>query len=305
MDVQAVFGQLLRRDPSIALPDPPPFKAEAIGPEHKVQFVVELVGPRSLASANASTLLDAQWSSALGNPEIFGMAPADRDWQPLRRSDQGSLDSLALCWDLISEQGELTSQAAAHLFHVAESFGAQVQRRAMPLPPPADVNRAVSVLREIRDGLDIGVEILMVPKGPDFCERDVWIALSSLGFDLAPSGFFEMSAPGANGPLVTITPSGGQDAFKMSSVETGVSHPGLIIGFSVPLSADPVYSLEGSLKTADYLCKTLDAMAFNDADQALGPTVKNELSANLLAAVRALMGAGIEPGSRAAQKLFG
>ncbi len=304
-DVTTVFGQPLARDPKVALPPPPVRQPERPGPEHKVQFVIELVGPRSCPAAAVAALLDPRWHQALGQPQLFAMSPADKDWQPLIARTDGSYDSVALAWDLVTDQGELTSQAAAHLFQVAESFATHLQRRAMPLPPPADVNRHVSILKEIQENLDIGVEILMVPKGPEFPEREVWIALAELGFDLKPSGFFEIVDAATGDPYVEVTPTGGASSFALSSVQAEVRHPGLLIGFSLPLSPNPAYSLDAAYRTADHLGQRLNAAPFADGDQLLGHTVRNELSSNLMAAVRSMVGAGIEPGSRAAKRLFG
>lgn len=303
-DVTSVFGQPLSRDPRVALPNPPAPKQDRPGPEHKVQFVVELVGPRSCAASAAAALLDPQWFEALGKPYLYAMAPADRDWQPLTARKDGSYDSIALAWDMVADRGELTSQAAAHLFQVAESFSTHIQRRAMPLPPPADITRYVAALREMRENLDIGVEILMVPRAAEFSEREVWIALAELGFDLKSSGFFEVVPQGATDPLLTVTPSGGASSFALSQVERGHRHPGLIIGFSLPRSTNPTYSLDAAFQTADHLATKLNGAAFSDADQMLGHNTRNELSSNLMAAVRAMVSAGIEPGSRAARMLF-
>jgi len=303
-DPSTIFGQPLARDPRVALPSMPPKRADKAGPQHKVQFVIELVGPRSVPAAAAAALLGAQWFSSLGEPEAYAMAPADNDWKPLTNTTNGSYDSLALAWDLISPKGELTSQAAAHLFRMAESFGSHIQRRAMPLPPPADINRYVTPLRELADALDIGLEIMLIPKGPNFTERGIWVACAALGLDLGSDGFFELRAPGFTEPLLTVTPMGGADAFSLTAVQAGVTHAGLMMGFSVPRSPDPTFSLAAAFQTTDYLCQTLNAAAFNDADQMLGPTTRNELTSNLNAAVRTLSGVGIEPGSQAAMKLF-
>src|SRR5688572_32004658 len=112
-DVTSVFGQTLSRDPRVGLPNPPAPKTERPGPEHKVQFVVELVGPRSCLASSAATLLDPKWFQALGQPHLYSMAPADKDWQTLTARADGSYDSLALAWDMVADRGELTSQAAA------------------------------------------------------------------------------------------------------------------------------------------------------------------------------------------------
>lgn len=304
-DVTKVFGQPLARDPRVALPPPPARLSERPGPEHKVQFVIELVGPRSCPAAAVAALLDPRWHQALGQPQLFVMSPADKDWQPLTARTDGSYDSIALAWDLVADQGEFTSQAAAHLFQVAEGFATHIQRRAMPLPPPADVNRYVAALRDIQENLDIGVEILMVPKGAEFPEREVWIALAELGYDLKPSGFFEIVDPLTGDPYVEVTPTGGASSFTLSSVQAEVRHPGLLIGFSLPLSPNPTYSLDAAYRTADHLSQRLNAAAFADGDQTLGHTTRSELTSNLMAAVRSMIGAGIEPGSIAAKRLFG
>lgn len=302
-DVTSVFGQPLARDPRVALPPPPASTIERPGPQHKVQFVVELVGTRSCPASAVAALLSPQWNQALGHPQLFVMSPVDKEWQPLTNRTDGSYDSIALAWDLFADQGELSSQAAAHLFQVAESFATHIQRRAMPLPPPADVNKHVANLKQVQENLDIGVEILLVPRASEFTEREVWIALAELGFDLNTSGFFQIAA--TNGlPFLEVTPSGGASSFALSAVENGIRHPGLLIGFSVPLSPNPTYSLEMAFRTADHLCNRLNAAAFTDGDQLLGPRVRNELSSNLMAAVRTMAGTGIEPGSRAALGLF-
>lgn len=300
----SLFGQPLLRDPEVALSTMPPKRADKPGPQHRVQFVIEFVGPRSVPASAAAVLLTDQWYAALGQPQAFAMSPADTEWRPLTNATNGSYDSIAIAWNLVSEQGELTSQAAAHLFQVAESFGTHIQRRAMPLPPPADISRYIGVLRELRDALDIGVEIMLVAKGANIPEKDVWIACAALGLDLGPDGFFELRAQGFEEPLITVTPMGGAQQFSLRSVENGVDHPGLMIGFSVPRSPDPSFSLASAFRAADYLCQTLNAAAFNDADQLLGPTARNELTSNLHAAVRAMSGAGIEAGSEAALRLF-
>jgi len=304
-DPTSIFGQPLARDPKVALAAIAPKRPDKSGPQHKVQFVIEFVGPRSLPASSAAALLGKDWFASLGEPEAFAMAPADNQWRPLTGSTNGSYDSLALAWDLVSERGELTSQAAAHLFKVAESFGNQIQRRAMPLPPPADVSRYIGPLREIRDALDIGVELMLIPKGPDIPERDIWIACAALGLDLGADNFFELRAPEFEEPILTITPLGASKGFALSAVEARVAHPGLMMGFSVPRSPDPSHSLEVAFQACDYLSAQLNAVAFNDADQTLGPATRNQLTSNLHAAVRALSSAGIEPGSHAALKLFG
>src|SRR5690349_1319330 len=91
-------------------------------PARKVQFVVELVGPRTVPAAQAGELLHPNWRAALGQPELWAMRPADAAWQPLRALTQGSYDSIALAWDMVTPQGDLSAASAIHLAGVAEQF---------------------------------------------------------------------------------------------------------------------------------------------------------------------------------------
>ncbi len=305
MDTTQIFGQPLAPKPEVALPQIPTIPSSKFGPEHKVQYVIELVGPKSSPASTVSSLLDPRWHEALGQPNVFVMAPGDDGWQTLSSRADGSYDSIALAWDMLSEQGELTSKAAEHLLQVAEGFATHLQRRAMPLPPPADIDRYLVSLLDIRESLDIGVEILLVPKVSEFLEKDVWVALSELGYDLKPSGFFEVLPANSHLPLISVTPMGGASSFSLSAVQSGVRHPGLLIGFSLPLSPNPDYSLDAAFKTADHLVNQLHAAAFTDEDRPLSHSVRAEMRQNLGMAVQALEGVGIVPGSLASQILFG
>jgi hypothetical protein len=303
-DFQSVFGEALKPDPRVALPLPPEPETRATGPNRRFQFVVELVGMRTVPAAAASALLNDQWHRALGQPAVYCMAPGDDAWKSLVRTDSGAYDSLALAWNLVSPQGVLTNQAAAHLLQVAESFATHIQRRAIPLLPPTDVDRAVLDLKAIQESFDIGVEILMVPKGAEFLERDVWTNLASLGFELVSPGYFERSSSDGR-PYLTVTPSGGAQAFTLAGVVAEVRHPGLNLGFSLPLSPIPTYSLDSMFHTAIFLSDRLNAAAFVDGDVLMNHQVQSEFSSNLLAAVRSLNAAGIDPGSSAAFAIFG
>ena len=304
-EVDAVFGKPLQPNSAVAISSPPARNPEPNGPHHKVQFVVEFVGHRSVPATVAAALHSPQWFQALGSPELFAMSPSDQVWQTLTTRTDGSYDSLALAWDLLSANGQLTGSSANHLLKVAEGFASEIQRRAMPLPPPGDVDRLVKALNEIRDGLDIGVEVLLVPHGQEFLEREVWLALAELGFDIGASGFFEFKGPFDSAPLVTVIPTGGRDSFTLGAVQQGIRHPGLMIGFNVPTSPNPEFALDAVFRTADHLRNKLDATAFTDDDLPLDPSTKARLQSYLQDGIQALHRVGIEPGSRAAFKLFG
>ena len=188
-DVQSIFGAPLGPDPAIALRPPSLLPAAKPGPLHKVQFVVELVGPRSVAAAAVANLLSPQWYEALGRPEAFAMAPADTQWRVLTASTAGSYDSVALAWDIVSPRGELSSTAPQHLLQVAEQFATQIQRRAMSLPVPGDVDRIRRQLMEYRDNLDVGFGMTVLTHA-GIAERDVWLTCSRLGLDLGQADVF-------------------------------------------------------------------------------------------------------------------
>src|SRR5947209_1046377 len=127
MTPSSIFGEQLQRDPAVALPDITVSAKLTPGPVRKQQFVIELVGPRTVPAANVKVLLDSQWQSALGKPQIFVMGGADQFWRPLLSNDSsGAYDSVALAWDLISPQGQLNANSSQQLWNVAEHFAQQV-----------------------------------------------------------------------------------------------------------------------------------------------------------------------------------
>src|SRR5579872_4267007 len=121
-------------DPRIALPSPR-LVAPKMGPLHAVEFVIEIVGPRTMSAAAAGVLAQPNWFQALGQPNIWVMAPMDTTWQPLAASVTGSYDSLALTWPILGSNGTLTADSAQRLADTAERFAVTVERRALPMPP--------------------------------------------------------------------------------------------------------------------------------------------------------------------------
>src|ERR1700679_3887816 len=108
------FDPPLGPDPELALSEPAvtPYPS---GPAHRAQYVIELVGPRSVPASAAAQLWTQSWQNALGRPEIYCMSPADTSWQPMTDRKDGSYDSIALCWDMVSPLGRLNSQSANQL----------------------------------------------------------------------------------------------------------------------------------------------------------------------------------------------
>lgn len=298
------FGQPLKPDPAIALAPldiHPPAKS---GPLHKVQFVIEFVGPRSIPAPAAVHLLGNEWYSALGQPQIHAMRPADLHWHPLTNSTDGSYDSLALSWDFVSDRGQMNGKSAEHLFQVAERFGPFIQRRTIPLPVPQDVDKMVRAVVEIRDALDIGFALSVYAPNPGYLEKDLWILCSRLGLQFAPSGSFDWQVPGVSQPLLSVTPFGHSDIFALSGVQGAVRHEGVTIGFRLPMCLSPTQALDGCFYVAQAVSRELGGDVLDADDRRLSDKVKNEYRDNLKQALRMFSQAGMTTGSAEAVRLF-
>jgi len=298
------FGQPLKPDPAIALAPIDVAIPAKSGPLHKVQFVIEFVGPRSIPAPAAVHLLGTEWYSALGQPHIHAMRPADLHWQPLTNSADGSYDSLVLSWDLVSPKGQMNSKSAEHLFQVAERYGPFIQRRTVPLPIPKDVNSAVRLLLEIKDSLDIGFALSVYAPEDGYLERDLWIVCSRLGLSFSPTGAFDWQIPGVGQPLLSVTPFGNSDAFALSGVQSGVRHPGVTIGFSMPLCPGPAQALDGCFYVSQMIARELGGSVLDGDDRPVNDRVKKEYRDNLRQALNMFSRAGMTTGSPEAVRLF-
>ncbi|AIE87078.1 cell division protein ZipA C-terminal FtsZ-binding domain-containing protein [Fimbriimonas ginsengisoli] len=298
------FGAALQADPAVALPVldvAPPTKA---GPLHKVQFVVEFVGPRSIPAPAATHLLASEWYQALGQPQLFAMRPADLQWQQLTNSIDGSYDSLALAWDMVTPRGSISKSAATHLLQTAERFAPFIQRRVIPLPDPKEIDRVVKSLIEIRDALDIGFALSIYAPPGGYRERDLWVMCARLGLKFGSHGSFDWQLPGFAHPLLSVTPFGDTDAFALSGVNAGATHLGVTIGFSLPLSPSPSQALQGCFHVAQIISRDMGGDVRDQDDRKLTEKIRQELRENLRLAIGAFSNAGMTTGAPEAVKLF-
>jgi hypothetical protein len=300
----AIFGQPLQRDPAIALPDVRVSPKVTPGPVRSQQFVIELVGPRTVPADAAKAVLNPQWQQVLGSPEVFVMAGADKYWRPLAMNDlSGAYDSVALAWDLISYHGELNASAAQNLWNAAEDLARQMGRRALAMPVPADIAQTISVLHELKESLDVGVNFSVSATYQPFPEAEIWRVAAGLGLDYSPSGVFEWKVAGSDRPLFELS-SGDHDKFSLSQVQSGEGHAVLGMGFSVPLCPDPMIAFDGCVKTGIALSQRLRGVFLDDEDQKVTDKSLAQMRSNLQAAVSALNGENFSPGSTEALKLF-
>lgn len=297
------FTEPLVRDPAVALPilpDDIPLKA---GPLHKVQFVVEFVGTRSAVAESCNHLLYPEWFKALGQPLMFCMRPADLVWQPLTSDSHGSYDSLSLAWDYLTPTGKLSSAAARHLLSIAQRFGPHINRRALPLPPPDDVDEVVANLVVVQESLDIGFTVAAFGDAP-WTERSLWIVCSALGLELAPHGAFVWKKPDHLAPLLNVTPIGGDEKFTLRGVQDGTTYEGVSIGFSMPICPAPRQALDGCFRVADVLSHRLKGVPTDDEGNPLTHEARRRFHGLMNVALKSFTQAGLVPGSADCLKLF-
>ena len=285
--------------PGIALSAAPTLPQKP-GPLHQVEFVVEIVGPKSVPASAAAALLRAEWQGPLGYPRVWVMAPQDTVWQPLTTSVTGSYDSLVLTWPYIGAEGHLTSRSAITLAGTAERFAAGVQRRALTMPPPNDVDQAVRAVRDVVERLDIGVGI-SVEFARAVAEEPLWRTAMELGLNLNGQGEFVWGDPAQ----VTVVPLNEPMQYTLGAVRAGRQHEGITAGFSTPQAVDPFLSLRAALHIADEYAKRFQGLVFGDGGEPLTPKVRAEYEQNLTAAVAAFTQVGLVSGSAEAVRLFG
>ncbi len=303
MSEMSPFSEPLVRDPAIALPDLPSDFPLKVGPLHKVQFVVEFVGTKPAMAESASMLLAPEWYRALGQPVMFAMRPADLIWHPLTSEPHGSYDSVALAWDYITSNGRLTSAAGNHLLKIAERFGPYLSRRALPLPPPEDIDKYVAGLMEIQSSLDIGFCVAAMAKGT-WEEIDLWKICTAMGLELSPTGSFDWRKPDHPAPLLSVTPIGGEERFTLRGVQGKESYSGVSVGFHMPLSAAPRQGLDACFRVADVIAHTLRGSATDDEGQALTANLRRTFHSHMNQALDSFTRAGLIPGNADCLKLF-
>ncbi len=306
-NVQGVFGAVLSRDPQVALDIAQiAFPEIGVGPLHATQYVIELVGPRTARGETTRSLLSPSALGALGNPSVFVLGLADVNWAPLTPSDsRPSYDSIALCWDVVSSRGTLSSGSAAQLLERVRPITERLERIPMPLPTPDMIDPKVAELLERRESLDVGVSIGLVGPEGGIPERDVWVQAARMGFDLSPEGEFVWRAPQWPHDLLALASWEPNEVFRLGNVTQGVRHRVIGLGFNLPTSPAPLEVLNEALRAARLLESELQATATDDEFVPLDRTGEEELRQGARLAVEACSAAGFRPGSPAALALFG
>jgi len=260
--------------------------------------VIEIVGPRSIAGSAVKALLDPKWLDRLGKPAIFVMGPADSRWRTLAADDPtGSYDSLALAWDLLKHHGALRTESARHLLSVAHAYAEQVQRRALPLPVPDDVDAMREALEALREALDIGVDVAVAFPQGGVAEAELVAKLEARGLT-SMGDSYAWSVPGWDEPLLYATAC--EDEPPFPSGDPMGRHTSLCLGFSIPRNPVPRKALDALLLLADDLTQEFHGVAFADGT----PLVSTTMLALLDQALLAFQRANRQPGSPEARLLF-
>lgn len=276
-----------------------PWKPET-GPFHKVQFVIEIAGSNLIPGDRARELLEPTVRASFGEPEVYVMAPGERRWRPLWSGDNSiTFDSMALAWDFVTSSGKLTAASASELWKRAEQYASALGRRAFPLPPPEDAAKAADNLEQVRDALDIGVDVLLRTLEPRLDLTALVVAAYEVGFRMGSSGVLEWRQSGWPEPLLTILPDEGDEVFGVDAPIRGVD-----IGFTVPCSPDPEQSLERLFTAAERIGAKMDLPVLTEEGEPLSESAKNNIRKMLAAALDTFDRIQLKPGSAEALRLF-
>ena len=261
----------------------------APAPTRTVQFVVELVGPRTAPATQAAELLRPDWRAALGQPELWAMRPADTAWQPLRALMHGSYDSIALAWDIVTPQGDLSTTSATHLVSVAERFANAIGRRAIPLTAPTDLAQEARKIKGVQESLDAGLSILVVSPRP--------VAVSEFGRELEAMGLTPH-----DGEWAWLSEGHPEPLFAATPFESPMTD-GITLGFRLARCPDPSVALEGLLNVVDTLSQS-GLAAFDEDPHPLSAAKRETLRQEIRAGTQALTSIGFAPGTWPALKAF-
>lgn len=295
----------LRTDPSLALPkiDVPRFQPKAFYP--KLEFVVEIVGPRTVPANQALAALRPDWQAALASPKVVCMAPSDTEWQILTNGTRAqAFDSLAFCWPFLSPKGQLTRRSAAHLLAVSESFAGQIQRRAIPHMPVEGVESRAADLRALSDQLDYGVGLTLAAPTGGVSEMRIWETAASLGLHLSSEGEFVFRAEGLEEPLFALSTLGPPVAFSLEGAKAEILHEALSVGTRIPTNPAPEPSYEAMSRAAQVFASRLGLEIADDDGNRLTQEGLEQLGRSVWQAAETLRQAGIVPGSPESRLIF-
>jgi hypothetical protein len=264
--------------------------------------VVELVGPGTITDQVVRSFASGSTYESLGSPLVFAMRPGKQSWTRVYADvASGESDAVCLAWDLVSDSRRLTSASATELLRRCEKAAEGIGRRAFPLSPPSDVEARAASIVSVKDSLDIGFSLSVLPFVDSLRAESVIRTAYELGFRLTGDGVLEWKCLGWREPLLTILTSGIHADFDLSARP---EVPGVTVGFSVPRTPSTNEVFERACITAAAIAESSGGRVFDDDGNPLDAEHKNRLAALLDSAVEMCLGAGITPGSHEAVALF-
>lgn len=280
-----------------------PLSAQSDVPRPLVQFHIELAGPRTAPASTIKQLLEGQWAAALGEPAIYVMAAHDSRWRRLDAADTtGAYDSVLLAWPYLSARGKLTGSAGQRLMQNATQFAEGLQRRAVPIPMPDEIEAHVRGLQERQEAFDIGIELELIHHGNGYDEVDIWEIASAMGMHLDSQGAFQWHQPGWNEPLFGLNPGEPDWQFSLADATAHRKIEDLALGFSLPLAPDPIAQWRAMWEAATTLQQACGGFLSFDDEPILS---REQAEPGIQTAVQAMKKAGLTPGSPECQALFG
>ncbi len=276
---------------------PLPYPYESPNPRLAVQFVVELVGPKPMPGLKARGVFSHPWFETLGRPMVYTMAPSDSTWRPLGPSDGSPVyDSFALAWPFFDRRGRLSARSAERLFHATERFASGLDRVAMPLTPPENLDERIQALEEARSSLDATVSVTVRPVTGWFDRRALSHALQGIGFS-AEGYRFVLTTPDWPEALLEAhalaDPPAGPDAIQA-----------LDVGFRVARNPVPQWSLEALFETVDACGSLSRSIAIDEDGNHVDGARRAWMEQQLALLVRTLEQRGLPAGSPEARMVF-
>ena len=290
--------------PPLTLPPPAP---ALTGPHPGTEFVVDLAGKEPVQGAQVAAALTPNRRAALGLGRLWGQ-PAGYDvWTLVSEAHpQTHFQTLSLCWSLpalLSEGVEMARDLAV-LTGDAVRLGMELRRTAAPRESPEAAVRRAEALSRLRGRFGRSVEMRLLPAGRPFPARAVWRAAYALGLRWGNMDLFHALDAAGRISLFTVSAAGQPGYFLPERAAQGEGIPGLLLGFELPRSPDPLAVYDRMAVALAYFRQKLGGHPTTPDGGALDGDRLDTRRDELEAMIHEMARAGIAPGSPEAARFF-
>ncbi len=288
----------------LRLPSPTP---ALTGPHPGTEFVIDLLGEEPVEGAQVRAALTPERRTALGFGRLWGQ-PAGYDvWALVSETHPATqFSALALCWSLpalLSEGVEMARDLAVFTGQAAR-LAADLKRTVSPRERPEAAVRRAEQLSRLRVRFSRSVEMRLMPVNRLFPARAVWRAVYALGLRWGNMDLFHALDAAQRVSLFTVSAAGQTGYFLPERAAQGEGIPGIVLGFELPRSPDPLAGYDRMAVALAYLRQNLGGQPATcdggDLDADRLETDRDELEAMISEMARA----GIAPGSPEAARFF-